>query len=132
MEGHIDPGRHFLPSAAITSGSDSILSNAVGLLKEVNDSRGAVGFSFTDLAADRTDTRFGEVTTRSVESDRWVQQRLAAGAREDDIFPKARDLPENLSATEFQRLYGKIGSPKYNRIAEKIRRRVAACPLYRG
>jgi hypothetical protein len=132
LERRIDFGQHFLVSAAITSGSDSMLSNAVGLFKEVSDSQGGSGFSFADLAADRAGTRFGEVATHSIASARRVQQLLAAELEESDIFPRARDLPENLSAAEFQRRYGKVGSTAYNKIADEIERRVAACLLYKG
>jgi hypothetical protein len=68
----LDLAQHFLVSAAISSNSDSTLSDAVGLFKEVRDARKGSGFSFVDLAADRAGTRFGEVGTRSVASARRV------------------------------------------------------------
>ena len=131
LEGRIDLAQHFLVSAAIASGSDSILSDAVGLFKEVSDSRGGSGFSFADLTADRAGTRFGELATRTITSARRLQQRLAAGVRESEMFPRAGDLPENLSAAGFRRRYGEIGSPAYNEVAAEIERRIAVCPLYR-
>jgi hypothetical protein len=126
----LDLAQHFLVSAAISSNSDSTLSDAVGLFKEVRDARKGSGFSFVDLAADRAGTRFGEVGTRSVASARRVQQLLAAGIQESDIIPPVRDLPENLSASRFKRRYGEIGSPPYNEIADEIERRLATCLLY--
>jgi len=132
LDNRNDLGQHFLVSAAISSGSDSMLSDAVGLFKEARDSQGSSGFSFVDLAADRAGSRFGEVATRSVASARRVQQLLAAGLEEIDIFPKVGDLPEHLSAAEFQRRYGEIDSPTYNKIAKEIERRIAACFLYQS
>jgi len=132
LERRRDLAQHFLVSAAIAAASDSTLSNAVGLFKEVRDARSGSGFSFADLAADRAGTRFGELTTRSAASARRVQHLLAAGVKEADIIPKVRDLPENMSATEFDRRYVKIGSPTYNEVTNEIERRIAACLLYKG
>lgn len=131
LERRLDLAQHFLVSAAISSSSDTTLSNAVGLFKEVRDSQRGSGFSFADLAADRAGTRFGETATHSAANAQRVQQLLADGVKEADIIPQVRDLPENLSAAEFERRYGKIDSPKYNKIANEIERRTTACLLYK-
>jgi uncharacterized protein YfiM (DUF2279 family) len=128
----VDLAQHFVVSAAIASSGDTILSNAVGLYKEVSDSQGSSGFSFADLAADRAGTRFGEEATRSDASARRIQQLLASGVTESDIMPRSKDLPENVNAAQFKRRYGEIGSRDYNRVANEIERRVAACSIYRG
>jgi hypothetical protein len=128
----VDLARHFVVSAAIASSGDTILANAVGLYKEVSDSQGGSGFSFADLAADRAGTRFGEEATRSEASARRIQQLLASGMSESDIMPRSKDLPENVNAAQFKRRYGEIGSRDYNRVANEIERRVAACSIYRG
>ena len=132
LERRRDLAQHFLVSAAIAAGSDSTLSNAVGLFKEVRDARSGSGFSFADLAADRAGTRFGELATRSSASALRVQRLLAAGVKEADIIPRVRDLPENMSTAEFKSRYGKIGSPTYNEITNEIERRIEACLLYKG
>jgi hypothetical protein len=108
------------------------LADAAGLFKEVHDSRHGSGFSFADLAADRAGTRFGEEATRSAASARELQKLLASGVMESDIMPRSRDLPENMSAEQFKRRYGEIGSRDYNRVAEEIERRIAACSIYHG
>jgi hypothetical protein len=128
----VDLAQHFVVSAAIASSGDAILANAVGLYKEVSDSKGGSGFSFADLAADRAGTRFGEEATRSPESARRIQQLLASGVTESDIMPTSKDLPEKLNAAQFKRRFGAIGSRDFNRLAKEIERRVAACSVYRG
>jgi hypothetical protein len=127
-----DLAQHFLVSSAIASNSDTLLADAAGLFKEVQDSRHGSGFSFADLAADRAGTRFGEEATRSAVSAREMQKLLASGVMELDIMPRSKDLPENISAEQFKRRYGEIGSRDYNRIAEEIERRIAACSIYQG
>jgi hypothetical protein len=127
-----DLAQHFAVSAAIASSSDTILADAVGLYKEVSDSQGGSGFSFADLAADRAGTRFGEEATRSAPSARRIQQLLASGVAESDIMPRSKDLPENMNAVQFKHRYGEIGSRDYNRVADEIERRIAACSLYQG
>lgn len=127
-----DWAQHFLVSAAIAAGGDTPLSNAVGIFKEVSDSRGGSGFSFGDLAADRAGTRFGELATGSREGALRVQRILQEGITEADVMPLATDLPENLPEAEFKRRFGGVNGPEYQRVLDEIQRRIAACRLYRG
>ncbi len=122
---------HFVGSAALVAMGDVKLADAVGLHKEVADFKGRSGFSFTDLAADRAGTRFGEIATASAVQARKVQQLLASGVREEDLMPKVRDLPENMTAREFKQRFKEIGSPAFNRLKQQIEQRIAACRLYR-
>ena len=129
LAGRSDFGQHFLTSAALVSAGDTALSDAIGLYKEV---KGGSGFSFTDLAADRAGTRFGELATASAEQARWVQKRLAARIRETEIMPRVHDLPEHMGQAEFERRFGSVGSARYNQITDEIERRLGACRLYLG
>lgn len=126
-----DFAQHFLVSAGLAAGGDRKLSDAVGIYKEVSDSRGGSGFSFTDIAADRAGTRFGQLATASRDDalrvQRFVQRKLA----EEDIMPHARDLPEGLTEAEFKRRYTAVGSWQYQAVVEAIERRIAVCRLYR-
>jgi hypothetical protein len=106
------------------------LSDAIGLYREVDDSRGGSGFSFNDIAADRAGTRFGELATGSAAGARQLQQRIAAGIKESALMPAVADLPEFMPEAEFKRRFGGIGAPAYQRMMADIERRVAACPLY--
>jgi hypothetical protein len=131
LNGRTDFPQHFSISAALAAHAGAPLSDAIGLYKEVDDSRGGSGFSFNDLAADRAGTRFGELATASAASARQLQQHVATGIKETDMMPDASDLPEFMPEAEFKRRYGGIGAPAYQRMMQDIERRVAACPLYR-
>jgi len=131
LDGRKDFAKHFMISAALAAASDNAIANAVGLYKEIEDAAGSSGFSFTDLAADQAGTRFGELATSSSAVAKVFQRTLSKNADESIYIPSVKDLPENLSASEFKRRYDRIGSPEYKQIQEEINKRIAACPLYR-
>ena len=131
LNGRTDFPQHFTVSAALAAHAGAPLSDAIGLYKEVDDSRQGSGFSFNDIAADRAGTRFGEIATQSPASARGLQRRVKMGIRESDLMPETADLPEFMPEAEFKRRYGGIGAPSYQRMMQDIERRVAACPLYR-
>jgi hypothetical protein len=131
LNGREDFPKHFIISAALAATADSPLSDAIGLYKEVKDSRGGSGFSFNDLAADRAGTRLGEMAVASADAARHLQQRVETGLREADFMPATADLPEFMPEAEFKRRFGGIGEPAYVRMTAEIERRVATLPLYR-
>ena len=131
LNGRDDFPKHFLISAALAANAGGPLSDAVGLYKEVDDSRHGSGFSFNDIAADRAGTRFGEFAAGSKETAARLQQRLSAGVREPDMMPPTNDLPEFMPEAEFQRRFGGIGAPAYKQMMANIERRIAALQLYR-
>ena len=131
IDGRLDFAQHFLASAALAARGDSTLSDAVGLFKEISDTDHGSGFSFTDIAADRAGTRFGELATRSPQDARRVQQRLAAGIAEADIMPPADDLPEHMRSETFRQRFEHVGSPAYRQLMAEIEQRIDACGLYR-
>src|SRR5437764_557643 len=131
LAGRDDFPKHFLISAAIAAEAGSPLADAVGLYKEVDDSRGGSGFSFNDIAADRAGTRFGEIASGSPERARKLSQALASGVKEGDFMPDVAGLPEFLPEAEFKRRYGGIGGTGYNKMMVTIETRVASRPLLR-
>jgi hypothetical protein len=130
LRGRRDLAQHFAVSAALAAAAGTPLADAVGVYKEVQDSRGGSGFSFPDLAADRAGSTFG---ARAIEpkTARALQQRLAGGAGESDFMPAFSDLPEGLNEQELQRRFGGVGGPEYQRMQAEIDRRVAALALFR-
>jgi hypothetical protein len=122
--------KHFIVSAALAAKAGGPLADAVGIYKEIEDSRGGSGFSFNDIAADRAGTRFGEYAANSA-SARQLQRQLISGLGEKDIMPATEDLPEFMPEAEFKRRFGGIDAPKYNQMMAEIDRRVAMLPLYR-
>ena len=126
LAGRRDTPLHYLVSAALAAEGGSPLADAIGLYKEVADSRGGSGFSFNDIAADRAGTRLGQLAARSPQA---LQARLAAPLTEADLLPSVADLPESLSEREFQRRYGGVGAPAYRRLMADIEARLDQLPL---
>ena len=119
--GRQDTPLHFLISAALSAEGGAALADAVGLYKELSDSKGGSGFSFNDLAADRAGTRLGRLAVRDPLA---FQARLAAGVQEDDLMPMVADLPESLTQHEFLRRYGGVGGAAYRQMLQDIEARL--------
>jgi hypothetical protein len=126
LDGRDDFAKHFMVSAAIAAYADTALADAIGLYKEVEDSRSGSGFSFNDLAADRAGTKFGEKSVASKVAAQKLQRRVASGLIDSDLMPAWSDLPEFMPEAEFKRRFGGIDAPAYQRIMQKIEQRVAA------
>jgi len=120
--------RHLLISAALAVEGTGPLSRAVGLYKEIADSRGGSGFSFNDMAANRAGTRLGEL---AVQQPARLQAALARGVQEADILPPWSDLPEFMPEPEFKRRFGGVGEPRYLAMMAEIERRIDALPVLR-
>jgi hypothetical protein len=131
LNGRQDSSQHFMVSTALAANAGGPLSDAVGIYKELADSRGGSGFSFKDIAADRAGTRFGELAAKSRESAATWQRRLSAGVREKDLMPATQDLPEFMPEAEFKRRFRGVDAPEYKRMMVEIERRIAALALYR-
>ena len=128
LNGRDDFPKHFLISAALAAEAGTPLANAIGLQKEVEDSRGGSGFSFNDIAADLAGTRFGKL---AASNPRKLQESLAAGVTERVFMPDVSDLPEFMPEAEFKRRYGGIGAPGYNKMMADIEQRVGSVALFR-
>lgn len=129
VDGRSDLAKHFMVSAAIAAYADTALSDAIGLYKEIEDSRHGSGFSFNDIAADRAGTKFGEKAVASNTSARELQHLFVSGLEDADLMPAWADLPEFMSEAEFKQRFGGIDAPAYRRMMEKIEQRVAALPV---
>lgn len=126
IDGRDDFAKHFMVSASIAAYADTALSDAIGLYKEVEDSRSGSGFSFNDIAADRAGTKFGEKAVASESSAQQLQRRVASGLKDSDLMPAWSDLPEFMSEAEFKHRFGGIDAPAYRGMMQKIEQRVAA------
>lgn len=128
LAGRLDTPLHYLISAALAAESGSPLADAVGLYKELADSRGGSGFSFNDLAADRAGTRVGEKARRD---PLRLQAQLGPALDEAALLPDISDLPEHLSQEQFEQRYGGVGAPAYARMVAEIDARLDRLPLLR-
>ncbi|MBK1679693.1 hypothetical protein [Rhodocyclus tenuis] len=129
LRGRTDLAQHFIVSAAIAAFAGTPLADAIGLYKELDDAHGGSGFSFVDLAADRSGTLFGQLGSGDRVTD--LQRRGAAIAGESAIIPDIAGLPEDMAEAEFKRRFGGVDAPPYQAMLAEIERRVAACALYR-
>lgn len=127
-----DLSQHYLVSATLSVLSNEILSDAIGLSKEIDDSRGISGFSFADLLADRAGTRFGELAIKDKNSARFVQALLSDNnLTENNFMPDFTNLPEAISELEFKRRYISITNPKYLVVEKELQRRIALSALFK-
>lgn len=126
IDGREDFAKHFMVSASIAAYADTTLADAIGLYKEIEDSRSGSGFSFNDIAADRAGTKFGEKAVASESSAQQLQRRVAAGLKDSDLMPVWSDLPEFMPEAEFKRRFGGVDAPAYRGMMQKIEQRVAA------
>ena len=127
-----DWSQHFLISAALEVISSESISLDIGLLKEELDSgRGGSGFSFADLAADRSGTMFAKVSTSDKEHAELIQLRMIQGFSIGDYVPFISDLPEGIPETQFISDYGGTRGRRYKEILSEIDRRIAECDAYR-
>lgn len=131
LGGRHDFAQHHSISAAIAASAGSPLADAIGLYKEVEDSRGGSGFSFNDIAADRAGVRLGQSATASMAAAQRVQRAAAARLSAADILPETKDLPEFMQEAEFKRRYGGLGGAETRKMMAEIERRVAALAILR-
>jgi hypothetical protein len=132
LQGRHDWIQHYLLSAGLTLAGGRGIADFIGEVKEIQDATNkASGFSFTDLAADRTGVRFAEIATGSVDGARRLQAVLSRPLVEKDFFPKVTDFPEGLTAAQFKDRYGERESAAYKRVIAEIDRRIAKIPMYR-
>lgn len=123
--------RHFLISAALEVVSSESISLDIGILKEELDTRkGGSGFSFADLAADRSGTMFAKVATQDNDAAELIQARIIQRFSVGDYIPPISDLPENISAEHFASHYGGTDGEPYKRLVREIDRRIAQCDAY--
>ncbi len=131
LNGRDDFPKHFIISAALAAYAGEPLSDAIGVYKEVSDSRGGSGFSFNDIAADRAGSRFGEMAVTNPSSAKKLQEKMRGQLQESDIMPVTADLPEFMPEPEFIRRFGGVGAPAYKKMMAEIERRVAALSFNR-
>lgn len=130
LDGRRDFAKHFMASAAITAYADTILSDAIGIYKEIEDSRSGSGFSFNDIAANQAGIRFAEQATASPASAHRLQVMMSSNALKDtDLMPYWSDLPEHLSESEFTRRFGGTDTLRYQHMIKKIEQRVNALKI---
>ena len=131
LAGRSDLAQHFGISAAIAVAGGSVLADAIGAYKELDDSRGGSGFSFPDLLADRAGVELAKaaIGPEAIE----IQQRMSKpGLRESDFMPSLTDLPEGLMEMEFRQRYSDLDDARYGNVKREIDTRIELLPLHQG
>jgi hypothetical protein len=129
--GRHDLVQHYLVSAALTVSAGSGLAGAMGVFKELDDSRGGSGFSFADLLADRAGIRLAEMATGTEQWARLLQQRMSGPLLlETDFMPSIENLPEGIMELEFKHRYRDLDSENYRIIEDEIESRLSRCKVY--
>ncbi len=128
LGGRADLAQHFLVSAALAGTAGTALADALGVFKEVDDSRGGSGFSFADLAADRAGVRLAEMAAAAPEE---AQRKLVAIRDEVAFMPAVDRLPESLSGDAFAARFSDRNSAAYRLLIAEIERRIDTTPIHR-
>jgi hypothetical protein len=108
-----DLAEHWTLSAALAAVHGPAAADTAGQWKELADTeREGSGFSFVDLAADRSGVLAARLAT---DSDRAAAMRAAlSGATEDQLLPEELlALPEGLTEAEFRQSYGHLADPRF-------------------
>ncbi|MET0211247.1 MAG: hypothetical protein ABW220_19550 [Burkholderiaceae bacterium] len=119
---------HLLISAVIAIEGGGPVADAIGLYKEIADTRGGSGFSFNDLAADLAGKRLGLM---AIQDPARLQRLAAVEVQDSDYMPSVEDLPEFLTEAQVQAEFGGAGGPGYRAMMDRIEQRVAALPWFR-
>jgi hypothetical protein len=121
FKGRSDLSKHWSLSAALAVTTGTTLTESMGEWKELSDSVSAksefakgdpTGFSFVDIAADRSGFLTGQ---SAMDADRSRDFAASmAHVSEDELLPSALlSLEDGLPAAEFKRKYGTIRDPRF-------------------
>jgi len=121
--------RHFAVSAALDVMRDLELSDGVGHLKEVRDSMGGSGFSFTDVLANRAGILLADRSTNGRLDARAMQRTVSAGPAQERFHPDPAGLPDDMQRPIFRAGYGGVGGKGYKRVMADIETRLQSCDL---
>lgn len=130
LRGRGDLSRHFWVSAGLTIISSEANSTAVGKAKELMDAGpGGSGFSFVDMAANASGIRFAVLATKNQAMAKEMRERAQQANSSLDFCPPIDDLPEGMTAEQFQERFGGIGGDGTRKMFEEIRSRILSCPM---
>jgi hypothetical protein len=118
--GRDDLPKHWALSAALTAVLGSDLSQNMGVWKEVADSGpNGSGFSFIDLAADRSGISFGKRATASDQAEATTMLLRSISA--EKLLPiRALALQEGMNETQFAQRYTQVDSARYQAMVKRI------------
>ena len=89
-----------------------------------------LALSAGEIARLRT-TAFGRAKELAVDNPRRLAAAVSGGLTDAGLLPPITGLPEAMMSSEFQRRFGGVGAPAYQRMSDEIDRRIAALALFR-
>jgi hypothetical protein len=120
LAGREDLAKHWALSGALAAALGFEAAQAAGIYKELADSgSGGSGFSFVDLAADRSGLRAARLAL-APRTAANAARRLAAATEEDLLPADLRSLPEGLSDAQFAARFGTPADPRYRAMVRTI------------
>ncbi len=124
--GRPDLAKHWAMSAALTATIGAEVSGAMGTWKEISDSgsRGS-GFSFVDIAADRSGIKFAQALIAE-ETSGAIRQQLSTVSAQDLLPLQALALAEGLNEDQFSKTYLSTTDKRYAEIIKRIDALLAA------
>lgn len=122
LMGRPDLAKHWALSAALAATLGGQVARSMGTWKELADSTGdGTGFSFVDLAADRSGERFA-IAAVDPRLARAVHIRLGAMTEAQMLPGELLARPEGLDQAAFERDYTNVTSPEYTAAVRTIDR----------
>ena len=131
LAGRKDLRRHFIISAALEAVGKNVSAFPIGEFKELLDSNpGGSGFSFEDLAADRTGIAFAARFLESAHVAEKREELVSKLTSEKAIMPDLDRLPEALSAADFEWEFATVESAEYMSVIRNIDQRIMTLPFF--
>ena len=128
----IDIPQHFIASALVAAVDNKLLSQQLGVDKEVGDSQQGSGFSFIDINSDKSGALFGQLATANPQSAKRIQELAANIPDYTALIPDPQGLPEHMDEATFKQHYERIDSPAYRAMIDDIEHRIAALAIYQN
>ncbi len=128
LHGRGDLAQHFAVSAAIAAAGGGVLADAIGVFKELDDSRDGSGFSFPDLVADRAGVELSQAAI-GPRAGRVQAVMAADELAESHFIPPLQDMPEGLMEMAFRQRYSDLDDARYAQVKREIDGRVARLPV---
>lgn len=128
LNGRADLTKHFFISAYLTAAIGSRQAELTGEAKELLDANTDSGYSFVDMAANRSGILFARrVLDRSLALD-----DVARHFTVEAFLPNLDGLDEGLSRESLREKYGGKSDQRYRAQISEIDRRIEALPAYRA
>jgi hypothetical protein len=124
MQNRPDLLQHFMASCAICVLAGPQISEAAGLLKEINDANRDSGFSFADLAADLAGISFAT----HLQAEPTQLLHLAESFTVADYTLPVAGLREGLSREQLQADFGSPSDPRFLAERAEILKRIRSLP----